>query len=40
MEDLGIDLKPARALGMHTIKVVEPGPVLAELSAPTGLDLA
>jgi putative hydrolase of the HAD superfamily len=39
LDDLGINLKPARALGMHTIKVVEPGPALAELSALTGLDL-
>jgi putative hydrolase of the HAD superfamily len=39
LDDLGINLKPARALGMHTIKVVEPGAALAELSALTGLDL-
>jgi putative hydrolase of the HAD superfamily len=39
LDDLGINLKPARALGMHTIKVVDPGAALAELSALTGLDL-
>jgi putative hydrolase of the HAD superfamily len=39
LDDLGINLKPARALGMHTIKVVEPGAALAELSSLTGLDL-
>jgi putative hydrolase of the HAD superfamily len=40
LDDLGINLKPARALGMHTIKVVDPRAALAELSALTGLDLA
>jgi len=40
LDDLGINLKPARALGMHTIKVVEPGAALAELSALTGLGLS
>ena len=40
LDDLGINLKPARALGMHTIKVVEPADGLAELSALTGLPLA
>jgi putative hydrolase of the HAD superfamily len=39
LDDLGINLKPARALGMHTIKVVDPAAALAELSALTGLDL-
>ena len=39
LDDLGINLKPARALGMHTVKVVEPAAALAELSALTGLDL-
>src|SRR4051794_7114273 len=32
LDDLGINLKPARDLGMHTIKVVEPEDALAELS--------
>jgi putative hydrolase of the HAD superfamily len=39
LDDLGINLKPARALGMQTIKVVDPGAALAELSELTGLDL-
>lgn len=33
LDDLGINLKPARALGMHTIKVVEPASAAAELEA-------
>ena len=40
LDDLGINLKPARALGFHTVKVVEPAEALAELSALTGVDLA
>jgi putative hydrolase of the HAD superfamily len=39
LDDLGINLKPARALGMHTIKVVDPDAALAELSALVGLPL-
>jgi putative hydrolase of the HAD superfamily len=39
LDDLGINLKPARALGMHTIKVVEPADALAELSALVGFEL-
>jgi putative hydrolase of the HAD superfamily len=39
LDDLGINLKPARALGMHTIKVVEPAAALAELSALVGFPL-
>ena len=39
LDDLGVNLKPARAMGMTTIKVVEPTGALAELSAVTGLDL-
>jgi putative hydrolase of the HAD superfamily len=39
LDDLGINLKPARALGFSTIKVVEPGPALSELSALVGLPL-
>jgi putative hydrolase of the HAD superfamily len=39
LDDLGINLKPARALGFATIKVVEPGPALAELSALVGFRL-
>jgi putative hydrolase of the HAD superfamily len=39
LDDLGINLKPARAMGMTTIKVTEPGAALAELGAILGLDL-
>ena len=39
LDDLGINLKPAAAMGMHTIKVVDPGTALAELSAVTGIGL-
>jgi putative hydrolase of the HAD superfamily len=40
LDDLGINLKPARALGMHTIKVADPGEALAELSAVVGFPLS
>ena len=40
LDDLGINLKPARALGMHTVKVTDPDVALAELSALTGVALA
>jgi putative hydrolase of the HAD superfamily len=33
LDDLGINLKPARDLGMHTIKVGEASPAIAELQA-------
>jgi putative hydrolase of the HAD superfamily len=36
LDDLGINLKPAKALGMTTIKVVEPGQAMAELEAAVG----
>ena len=39
LDDLGINLKPARAMGMTTIKVTEPDVALAELEAVLGLDL-
>ena len=39
LDDLGVNLKPARAMGMRTIKVTDPAVALAELSAVTGLDL-
>lgn len=39
LDDLGRNLKPARAMGMHTIKVVDPEAALAELSAVLGIDL-
>ncbi|TNE38089.1 MAG: HAD family hydrolase [Alphaproteobacteria bacterium] len=37
LDDLGINLKPARALGMTTIKVGDPAIALEELAAATGL---
>lgn len=39
LDDLGVNLKPARALGMTTIKVVTESQALQELAAATGLDL-
>lgn len=39
LDDLGINLKPAREMGMTTIKVVEPGAAIAELGAVLGIDL-
>jgi putative hydrolase of the HAD superfamily len=36
LDDLGINLKPARAMGMHTIKVGEPEAALRELYALVG----
>jgi putative hydrolase of the HAD superfamily len=39
LDDLGVNLKPARALGMHTIKVGDPTVALAELGGLLGLSL-
>ena len=39
LDDLGINLKPARALGMHTIKVLSEDQAISELQAATGLSL-
>jgi putative hydrolase of the HAD superfamily len=39
LDDLGVNLKPARALGMHTIKVSDPEVALTELGELTGLPL-
>ena len=39
LDDLGINLKPARALGFSTIKVVDPSVAIAELSALVGFPL-
>ena len=39
LDDLGINLKPARAMGMHTIKVADPDIALEELGSVIGLDL-
>jgi len=36
LDDLGVNLKPARAMGMTTIKVVDPDVALAELEAAVG----
>nr|MBA2610016.1 HAD-IA family hydrolase [Actinomycetota bacterium] len=40
LDDLGVNLKPARAMGMTTIKVVDPDLALAELSDHLELDLS
>jgi putative hydrolase of the HAD superfamily len=40
LDDLGINLKPARALGMQTIKVIEEDQAINELRQITGLALA
>jgi putative hydrolase of the HAD superfamily len=40
LDDLGINLKPARAMGMTTIKVVDPHDALAELEGVLELSLA
>jgi len=39
LDDIGANLKPARALGMATIKVVDPEDALAALSDLVGIDL-
>ncbi len=39
LDDLGINLKPARALGMRTIKVGDPDVAIAELEAIVGIPL-
>ncbi len=39
LDDLGINLKPARDLGMRTIKVVDPDAALAELESHVGFAL-
>jgi putative hydrolase of the HAD superfamily len=39
LDDLGVNLKPARALGMHTIKVTDPDVALAELEELVGITL-
>jgi putative hydrolase of the HAD superfamily len=40
LDDLGVNLKPARALGMTTIKVADPRAAVAELAAVLGFPLA
>jgi putative hydrolase of the HAD superfamily len=39
LDDLGINLKPARAMGMTTIKVVDPDRAIAELEDAVGFPL-
>lgn len=39
LDDLGINLKPARAMGMRTIKVGDPDQAIAELEAMVGIQL-
>jgi putative hydrolase of the HAD superfamily len=39
LDDLGVNLKPARAMGMRTIKVGDPGLAIAELEAMVGFAL-
>jgi putative hydrolase of the HAD superfamily len=39
LDDLGINLKPAKAMGMTTIKVTDPDDALAELEAVVGFTL-
>jgi putative hydrolase of the HAD superfamily len=39
LDDLGVNLKPAREMGMATIKVVSVPQALAELEAATGMKL-
>lgn len=40
LDDLGINLKPARAMGMTTIKVVDPHVALAELGQAIDMDFS
>jgi putative hydrolase of the HAD superfamily len=39
LDDLGVNLKPARAMGMTTIKVVDPAVAIAELTDVVGFPL-
>ncbi len=39
LDDLGVNLKPAREMGMTTIKVEDPDVALAELEQVLGLPL-
>ena len=39
LDDLGVNLKPARLMGMTTIKVTDPDAALDELSQLVGLEL-
>ena len=39
LDDLGVNLKPARELGMYTIKVTDPDAALVELQELLGIAL-
>ena len=39
LDDLGINLKPTHAMGMTTIKVVDPDLALSELAATLGFEV-
>jgi putative hydrolase of the HAD superfamily len=39
LDDLGVNLKPARAMGMATIKVGDPGAAIRELEELLGITL-
>jgi putative hydrolase of the HAD superfamily len=39
LDDLGVNLKPARDMGMKTIKVVDPAAAIAELQGHVGFEL-
>ena len=39
LDDLGVNLKPAAAMGMTTIKVIDPTDAIAELDAVVGFPL-
>jgi putative hydrolase of the HAD superfamily len=39
LDDLGVNLKPAREMGMATIKVIDAATALSELEALLGLTL-
>jgi len=39
LDDLGVNLKPARALGMRTIKVADPDRAIGELEDAVGFSL-
>src|SRR3954453_6208361 len=39
LDDLGVNLKPAREMGMTTIKVTDPAQAIAQLEAATGMAL-
>jgi len=39
LDDLGVNLKPAKAMGMTTIKVLEPKQAISDLEAVLGISL-